>query len=294
MKKVTIVIFAALMVFIFSIVLFSKDNFDFLKLNEATENQTESTTPDEYQNPELNNININKTDDWKTSGLKEVGLYNVEISNPLSFEFGNVYSISEAIGDGIYSSVYLAVETSDTVWITYTTDCYSNSIAVRDIDGETGEEIILSQTVGISGGAGSHNSSIWKVSEKGIKPIFDSNYFDSGFTSYLAEPFKLVISNQITGYKTTLDCEEKSEYIGSIFSEDGKPLDEDYSAMIDSYFEFEPIDVDGDGIYEIKCKQYTSLYSHADYIGDAEIIIRYNNDKEIFEIIDAVFVPFDE
>lgn len=59
--------------------------------------------------------------------------------------------------------------------------------------------------------------------------------------------------------------------------------------MVDSFYEFVPQDVDGDGVYEIKGQQYTSLVGDADGIGIANTVLKYNQEKATFEVVDASF-----
>jgi len=60
------------------------------------------------------------------------------------------------------------------------------------------------------------------------------------------------------------------------------------------FFSFEPKDTDGDGIYEIEGKQYTSLIGRADYVGTASCILKYNTQSKVFEVIDAWYEPDDD
>ena len=51
------------------------------------------------------------------------------------------------------------------------------------------------------------------------------------------------------------------------------------------------MDVDKDGIFEISCKQYVSLSDHADYVGDAESVLKYNSIAKQFEVVQSAFSP---
>ena len=47
--------------------------------------------------------------------------------------------------------------------------------------------------------------------------------------------------------------------------------------------------LDHDGVYEIKCCQYTSLYGHSDFVGSAVSFLKYDKEKSAFIICDAYF-----
>lgn len=60
---------------------------------------------------------------------------------------------------------------------------------------------------------------------------------------------------------------------------------------MDPFYVFEPKDVDSDGISEIICKQYTYYSMHADYAGTACSVLKFNNQAQAFEVIDAWYEP---
>ena len=58
---------------------------------------------------------------------------------------------------------------------------------------------------------------------------------------------------------------------------------------VDSFYEFVPTDTDFDGVYEVFCRQYTSLLNHSDGIGCTKIVLKYNVTTAEFEIINTGF-----
>ncbi len=60
--------------------------------------------------------------------------------------------------------------------------------------------------------------------------------------------------------------------------------------LSDSFSEFEPQDIDGDGVFEIVCLQYVSLLGHSDCIGNAKSILKFNSDTQKFAVITAEFI----
>ncbi len=276
----------------------------------------EETEP-EYYDPEhqiltkdsisIADSNIN---DLKDIDLSEVGLKNLKLDDSAQ---GNIVSADEESQVGVFSDYaryggkfyhdpYLAVMTDSKVLFKdliseYGDGCYGQSLNLFDVDGDGLDEIIITQTVGISGGAGSRWARIYKVKDDEICEIFNSEVnketFDSGFISELKDEFKLEIKNKFTDFKTTLDLRERSKkwnYIGVYFDEDGKALDKyDDPISCDSFYKFTPKDVDGDGVFEIVCLQYVSLNGHTDYIGDAKSTLKFNLETENFEVVDAEF-----
>ena len=262
------------------------------------EQEHQSPTKDYILNP---NINAN---DWMSIDLPEVGLNNLTIGTVVE---GHVtkYDIALPVyifcdyaryGNGNYCDAYLAVVTESRILFKDLADdndsgSYGSTLYLRDVDGDKVDEIIIQQTVEMSGGAGAYVSRIYKVIEDEIREIFNSSsedYYDTGFTSVLKDGFKLEIKNQVTEYKTTLDISAKKEYVGMYFDETGKVINDEMISC-DSFFEFAPEDVDGDGVFEIACLQYVSLYGHADYIGNAKSVLKFNLQKQEFEIIQAEF-----
>lgn len=58
-----------------------------------------------------------------------------------------------------------------------------------------------------------------------------------------------------------------------------------WAAKLNALFAF----LDHDGVYEIKCCQYTSLYGHSDFVGSAVSFLKYDKEKSAFIICDAYF-----
>ena len=228
------------------------------------------------------NPNIN---DWMTVNVPELGLKNLIIG---SKEEGKVTTYKHTLpvyifhdycygSDSIYHDSYLAVVTeSKILFYDLSSDRGSNgdSLYLCELDGDGLDEIILHQCVGMTGGAGSYISRIFKVINNEIIEIFNSpDYngsiedgvsFDTGFAAVLKNGFKMEIKNKFTGYKKTLDLSAKKEiYLDAFFDKYGKVIKSDRTEgdwiTVDSFFEFVPKDVDRDGIFEIVCLQYVSF-----------------------------------
>ncbi len=193
---------------------------------------------------------------------------------------------------------FLAVETENKVIVksvdndtSYTMYGYFDS---NDIDGDGENELIWHQNVGMSGGYGQYIMRIFKVKGDNITEMFYSasdNMYDTGFYGVFRDGFKLEIHNRFTDFSGFVDCSRKEKYIGLYFDKNGKALDKNAEIMLDSFYQFYPIDADLDGIFEIRCMQYVSLRDHSDHIGNAISTLKYNNKTKDFEVIEADFEP---
>lgn len=256
---------------------------------------TKQTQTEEVQ-AELKLDYLAKTDDWKTKGLKKAGLDGVDNTETLDASFGTLYVLVDSLDESIARTAFLAVETKEKILFKeLDTMTYSEIVYVCDIDGLKGDEIVVQACNGMSGGAGNYVSYVFKV-DNYIKTIFYSNSlndvrFETGFVSKLQAPFEVEIYNYLTDKKTVLNCKDRKDYIGTLFKKNGKPIDKTYGAMFDSFYEFKPKDIDNDGVYELICKQYTSLYNHSDYIGTAKSVLKYDKDYNFMRVVDSSFIP---
>ena len=241
--------------------------------------------------------------------LPEVGLENVYIRQVsgriwLSEDVvGQVYLIGDDRYGGAMSTsdYYLLVTTGDKMYVKDLAHPVLSDAAMgadlyfADLDGDEDKEIILHETKDAFGGAGQYHARIYDFSG-GIEEIFSSydptnNIFDTGFSSTLLKDNMMRVENSFTGYSTTFEVKrENEEYFTQWwYDEEGNPSD--WSMGIDSFNRFEPRDVDKDGVSEILCRQYTSLFSHNDYVGSAVTVLKYNTETKEFYVFDAEYVP---
>lgn len=240
--------------------------------------------------------------------MEQVGLDNCSVEsctegNVESTDFkSSVYVLADYRFGTMYRVFYLAVENESNIRFYDLSEAgYGHEIHLADLDGDGIDEIIINFHVAESGGAGGYSSTVIKVNEYSFYEIFNSingiDEFYTGFTSRLKDDFKIEISNVFTGYKTVIDYNHHiPDYPGACWDENGKVIAEENEdhLLYDSFFEFSPQDVDNDGIYELICSQYTSLHSHADGIGHAKSVLKYNEKYKTFEVVDAEFIPYEE
>lgn len=239
--------------------------------------------------------------------IPEVGLKNVfirQMSRLVKLDediYSNVYLLCDDRhrSDRIFSDNYIAVITSDKIIVKdiakwENQGSYAGQFELCDIDGDNDEEIVLQETIGMSGGAGQYLSRVFDYKDGEIVEIFSSggkksDRYDTGFSVNILKGNKLEIYNNITEYRESFTLKNRREayYTNNWYDEDGEPRN--LELLVDSFYEFEPVDIDGDGIYEIKCYQYTSICDHTDYIGTAVTILKYNRKLSQFEVKDAYF-----
>lgn len=283
---------------------YDKDNY-FVIVNYTITYHTEHKDP-KYSIENQNNW-------WSDEILSTAGLEGCTVAGVL---YGNIISTEEKSEvhllkddryNSMYHDLYLAVETDESVYFYDFADsdvnysgAYFEDLYLADLDGDGLDEIIVNRCIAMSGGAGGYISQVFKYHGYGMfRMIFNSeNTFEyyTGFTSELKDGFKLEISNVFTGYKTLVDYKNAKKYRGVYWDENGKVIrtqNYDY-LMYDSFREFYPEDVDRDGIDELVCLQYTSLYGHSDYIGNVKSVLKYNEKYKTFEVVDAEFIPYEE
>jgi len=171
---------------------------------------------------------------------------------------------------------------------------FAGNIDICDVDGDSDCEILLQQTVGMTGGNGSYWSRIFDYRDGEIIEIFSSeNIFDKysrnmGFSCTLLKNKEIRIENEFTDYCETFSMSDRpDEYFNWWYKYDGSLAEEEIT--VDSFYEFVPVDTDFDGVYEIFCRQYTSLIGHSDGIGCTKIVLKYNATTAEFEMIDTSF-----
>lgn len=163
----------------------------------------------------------------------------------------------------------------------------SGSLLLADVDGDGTQEILVHHDTEGSGGYGAWQTWVLKVEGEEIRILFENfNEFDTGFESRFLEGYQLEITNRITGYTLVFAVKEGHK----AYIDNAGEIPED-SIIADSFYVFEPKDTDNDGISEILCKQYTSIFGHSDYTGTACSVLKFNKDTQAFDVVDAWYEP---
>ncbi len=172
---------------------------------------------------------------------------------------------------------------------------YGEELYLSDIDGNGDSEIIVHELIAMTGGFGGYLSLVYDFSNGEIKEVFEdsSRNFDTGFQLRILKDRKINIVNRFTGYNETFDFSHRNDdYYQGYWYGGKEPADhERQDFMVDPFYEFVPEDYDNDGIFEIKCRQYTSLIGHSDFIGVAISYLKFNNETKQFEVVKADYIP---
>lgn len=262
----------------------------------------------EYQELKNNVITYNQEEMFRIS-LSEAGLEDVFIQHATGFEkidnesdWCQVFLLgNDRFEQSKPCDYYLAVLCYDKVYLKEAAICsHGSGIELCDFDGDGDKEILLQETVGMSGGAGQYSSSVLDFENGEFIEMFSDSVAlyngdnkTTGFSIEILKGNKYKIKNSITDYSEIFDFKNKPEkYLNSLYDENGEVIKR--KIYVDSFFDFIPNDVDNDGVYEIVCRQYVSLIDHSDHLGNAKTILKFNNKTASFEIIDAEFEPYEE
>lgn len=233
-------------------------------------------------------------------GLKDVLVCQVDTRvNLIDDSVGSVYFLADNRYDtnSIVADYYLVISINGKIFAKDLSSLEEHSSLAGkfycvDIDGDGDEEIVLQETVGMTGGAGQYLSRIFNFKNGEINEIFSSynkDFFDTGFSFSILQERNFKIENKFTGYSEKFSLADRTdEYYSNVwYDENNKPQKRDL--ILDSFYIFEPYDIDNDGVYEIKCCQYTWLYNHPDFIGTAVSFLKYDVDTGAFIVCDAYF-----
>lgn len=254
--------------------------------------ETEETTALETETTEAST----KRKTVKEFVKNDLGIANAIISEGKKVPNGVVYFVDEPVDHLVedierYKNRYIVVDTGERILIKELHNGVGNNkVYFVDVDGEKGEEIVLHIDFGGNGGYGSYAGVIYKVEKDVISTIFDSEtdkLVTGAFESRLEAPFKAVVYCKNVGYEKTLDLTNWNLSDKKYFYDSEGNPSVDYGVDFDSFYKFEPKDVDKDGIYEIVCRQYASLGSHVSCVGFTECVFECDGGSAF--VIDAKF-----
>ncbi len=289
-KKWKVVALILSFITVFAFVFAVAFNFD----KETPKHQYLSSTVADFDSEKSMRITIAEI------GLKDVLVCQVDTRVDLIDDsVGSVYLLADNRYDtnSIIADYYLVISINGKIFAKDLSSLEEHSSLAGkfyciDIDGDGDKEIVLQETVGMTGGAGQYLSRIFNFKNGEINEIFSSynkGFFDTGFSFSILQERNFKIENKFTGYSEKFSLADRTdEYYSNVwYDENNKPQKRDL--ILDSFYIFEPYDIDNDGVYEIKCCQYTWLYNHPDFIGTAVSFLKYDVDTGAFIVCDAYF-----
>lgn len=270
---------------IFMVLLFTiMSGCNIIPSSEKPKDQSFISTSDELSELDLDNLEMSNFTVMQT---EEVFFSNSDIID-------KIYLLADytEFGDEIYHVPYLAVALGSDLELirlsqNESTGSFSDEMYICDIDGDKDEEIIIQQTVGMSGGAGQFVSKVFDFKEDSVVEVFVSSnldIYDTGYYCITKNNYLIEIYNKNTDYVTTLNVSDKDNYRNVFFDKYGNVIKE-AEVYCDSFYEFYPEDVNDDDVSELVCLQYLSLNGHSDYIGTAKSVLRYNVSLQQFEVV---------
>ncbi len=168
---------------------------------------------------------------------------------------------------------------------------YGGKLFLGDFNGDKILDVFASFNSGGSGGYSYY--SIVSFKENNCKYLFDQEYFSKGlsFDINYADNFKINIFNKEVSKFYLVDAlNKRNTYIyEGIYDKNGKMLKEQ-TGMEGALSELTPVDIDKDGIYELKAIQRLSGICHADTIGYAKAVWKYENSK--MNLISLEILPY--
>ena len=247
-----------------------------LLANILTEGRIDASVGDQVSFPalSLNDLVVTNKEKFSSAGDNGQDLY-VYLLGDYRYSIPDFY-------DG-----YIAVEQENAiVFYDLLNESLDDELYLCDLDADGNDEIIVHQVVDEFGGGGQHLSRVFKIKENNIHEIFSSDSYHTGFHCGVLEAKNLEIVNTITGYSTTISIAD--QYSEDQFDNTGR-LKYDIEMICDGFLRFAPKDIDEDGIFEIECLQLYYLNWHRDFAGYAKSILKFNNEDQQFEVIQAEF-----
>ena len=182
---------------------------------------------------------------------------------------------------------------------------YFSDMALADIDGDGYIEILAHNETGGNGGAGSHNTAVYKLAGNRLKTLFYQGFsgtgdflaFYTGFRLTLANGWLHTVENIFTDY--CLSFVRELPYGNPFFDEQGNVTEyaqennlNKWMGVDGHFYIFRPVDIDDDGKYEIMTAQYTFFWGRSDAVGIAFTLLGWNDEYKTMEVIKAGFWPY--
>lgn len=152
---------------------------------------------------------------------------------------------------------------------------YQPYLFAGDFTGDKIADIYVETASGGSGGWSYHNIVSFTGGEP--KELFGSKEnFATNITGKFVDGWKVALANNTDGTTVIVGVTERREdYLRlGIYDEEGK-VQKETQTMIAPFVKLEPIDIDHDGVYELKGRQSLSGAYRADRLAEVETMFKY-------------------
>lgn len=258
----------------------------------APEKEASKEKPSENSQTEVGSGNVETMKDTIDLNKVDLGEYGIsddfEISESYPSSLGSVYLVRDYGAEE--EKTYLFVTTKEDVMYTDTQAVSAGRLSVNDttagtyklqladVDGKTGEEIVLLVNTGGNGGKGINCNSIWKINEGKIEAVKINE--EEAFDVSLKAPFTVVFKNDALNYVKEFVCKTDSE---ALFDESGNPED---NGEYDGGF-YPPHDIEisknSDGKCIVTFTSWSYLSRSSD--NDVESVVKYVFDESKQELV---------
>ena len=144
---------------------------------------------------------------------------------------------------------------------------YNPTLFLGDFTGDRVQDILISID---SGGSGAFTFDyIYSFVHHQAWKLFDFNRYNeqNQYTVTYLDQYKVQVVSQATGNTFLIDISGRgADYLSQIYNADGT-LKKPVQGWVDGVSSFEPVDIDRNGVYEVRAYQQVSGLYHADSLG---------------------------
>lgn len=171
---------------------------------------------------------------------------------------------------------------------------YSYSNFLGDFNGDKVKDILISINNDMVGGAGQYTFSMYSFKNDTLKTLFNNKKINKEISPNIVfmNNFKIKINYAHLDKSLNINVSKnKGNYIDDDLYDNNK-LIKPIEGSADNYCGLIPKDIDNDETLELQGIQYVSGWGHADGIGLLNSVLKYNNKKKKWQLIDFDFDKF--
>jgi hypothetical protein len=156
---------------------------------------------------------------------------------------------------------------------------YNPTLFLGDFTGDGVQDILISID---SGGSGAFTYDyIYSFVHHQARKLFDFNRYNeqNQYTVTYMDQYKVKVDSPATGQTYLIDISNRGgDYLSQIYNTDGT-LKKPVQGWGDGVSGFDPVDIDRDGVYEIRAYQQISGLYHADSLGYVTNTLHWDGSK---------------